>query len=68
MYSNEKASTFWAASPDWLNLEECLLDNVDGLNGMRACLTLWSSCTGISDSDLHDPPGPNDCRGSGTRR
>jgi hypothetical protein len=46
---------------------QCRIDNGDGLNGTLACVTLKTAHTEITASDLHNPPGPNDCWGSGTR-
>ena len=45
---------------------QCRIDNGDGLHGMLACITLRTSHTVITNADLHNPPGPNDCWGSGT--
>ncbi len=46
---------------------QCRVDNGDGLNGMLACVTLKTAHTDITAGDLQDPPGPNECWGSGTR-
>ncbi|WP_425955806.1 hypothetical protein [Xylanimonas sp. McL0601] len=45
---------------------QCRIDNGDGLDGMLGCVTLATAHTDLTDADLRDPPGPDDCWGSGT--
>jgi hypothetical protein len=46
---------------------QCRIDNGDGRDGMLGCVTLKAKYTDIAQADLRNPPGPNQCWGSGTR-
>lgn len=44
---------------------QCRIDDGDGLHGMLGCVTLKTRHTVITVKDLRDPPGLDQCWGSG---
>jgi hypothetical protein len=52
-------------SNDFYPGSQCRIDDGDGLKGMLGCVTLKSSHTNVTVADLRDPPGPDQCWGSG---
>jgi len=52
-------------SNDFYPGSQCRIDNGEGLNGMLGCVTLKSAHTDVTPADLRNPPGPDECWGSG---